>query len=485
MSLVELSVDPGIWPVGLDADPYLGPLAHCAATDLSVPLADGSRRRYVNLDVAASAPCLSSVEAVVHDAQRWYSSVHRGAGFASAVSTEALAESRRIIARFVGARPDDAVVITRNTTDALNLLAAVLPRDTTVVTYASEHHANLLAWRDLDPLVLPVPGSADDAVEALDRALASLRSVSPARPLLAAVTGASNVPGEVWPIRRLAAVAHRHGARIVVDAAQLAPHRRVELASNELDYVAISGHKLYAPFGAGALIGRADWLDAGEPYLAGGGAVRLVTEDRVDWTTGPARHEAGTPNVLGAIAFAAACLDLERLGAAEVRRHESGLSDRLRRGLRRIPGVTTYVSWEDPSAAQDAAGATSTVERIGVVLCNLDGWHHGLLAAVLSAEHGIGVRDGAFCAHRLVAALVGDRGDAVRVTTDEHPGAVRISVGVTTSIDDVDRLLGALRTIGERGAAFDYELRDGRHVLVDDGRVAPDLFASVRSPTHW
>jgi len=476
MSLADVSVDPGIWPVGLDPDPRLGPLARSASADLRVPLADGSQVRYVNLDLAASAPCLAAVDQVVRDAQRWYSSVHRGAGLASAVSTGALAESRRIIGRFVGARADDAVVITRNTTDSLNLLAAVLPARTTVVTFASEHHANLLAWRQSDPVVLPVPASAAAAVRSLDDALASLRTVSPADPLLVAVTGASNVTGEIWPVERLADVAHRHGARIVVDAAQLAPHRPIDLAGADLDWVALSGHKLYAPFGAGALIGRADWLDAGEPYLAGGGAVRVVAADSVDWTTGPARHEAGTPNVLGAVALAAACLELERLGAHELHRHETGLSQRLRAGLARIDGIETYRTWGDrgDGAVDDGAG------RIAVVVCNLAGWHHGLLAAVLSAEYGIGVRDGAFCAHRLVSELIGDRCHAVQTDPGAHPGAIRISLGATTSIDDVDRLLAALRSIRQRGAAFDYELRDGRYVVVDDRRATPDLFAAVR-----
>jgi selenocysteine lyase/cysteine desulfurase len=121
-----------------------------------------------------------------------------------------------------------------------------------------------------------------------------------------------------------------------------------------------------------------------------------------------------------------------------------------------------------------------TVDRIGVVVFNLDRWHHGLLAAVLSAEHGIGVRDGAFCAHRLVDELVGDQCAAVQADPDAHPGAVRVSIGATTSVDDVDRLLAALRAIRDRGAAVPYEVRDGRHVPSVDGRVTPDLFAPVR-----
>ena len=115
-----------------------------------------------------------------------------------------------------------------------------------------------------------------------------------------------------------------------------------------------------------------------------------------------------------------------------------------------------------------------------MVVFNLDGWHHGLLAAVLSAEYGIGVRDGAFCAHRLVAQIVGDRCEAVRLDPTAHAGAVRVSVGATTSLADVERLLHALRSIRERGAAFDYVVRNGRYALAEDSRVTPDLFARVR-----
>src|SRR6185503_20057153 len=263
-----------------------------------------------NLDSAASASCLQSVQDAVLGLLPWYSSVHRGAGFTSTVTSEVLAASRDAIARFVGARPDDAVVFTKNTTDALNLLASALPDDTTVLTFASEHHANLLPWRTGQHVHLLVPRSPEEALSRADMALRATRS----RHRLLAVTGASNVTGELWPIAELASIAHRHGARIAIDAAQLAPHRSIDVTSLGVDYVALSGHKLYAPFGAGALVGRPDWLDAAEPYLAGGGAVRAVSAEKVQWHRGSARHEAGTPNVVGAVALAAAIEALEAVG---------------------------------------------------------------------------------------------------------------------------------------------------------------------------
>lgn len=200
------------------------------------------------------------------------------------------------------------MIFTRNTTDATNLLARSLPEGTTAVVFDTEHHASLLPWERA--LRLPVPAFPGEAVRAVDEALASIEG-----PKLLVVTAASNVTGELWPIAALAHIAHRHGARVLVDAAQLVPHRRLNLTALDLDYVVFSGHKLYAPFGTGALIGRSDWLADAEPYLRGGGAVKAVNDDETEWHDDPEiRHEAGTPNVLGAIALAAACDALTATG---------------------------------------------------------------------------------------------------------------------------------------------------------------------------
>jgi selenocysteine lyase/cysteine desulfurase len=424
--------------------------------ELQVPLVDGAMTRYVNLDYAASAPCLRSVYDAVATLLPWYSSVHRGSGFASTVSTEIYAAARGGVAHFVGARPGDAVIFTRNTTDALNLLAAALPPDTTVVTFASEHHANLLPWRRGRHVHLPVPRSAD---EACARAHAALRAL-PSRNRLLAVTGASNVTGEIWPLAALAHIAHRHGARFAVDAAQLAPHRRIDMASLDADYLALSGHKLYAPFGGGALIGRSDWLDAAEPYLAGGGAVRNVTVDETEWADGHARHEAGTPNVVGAAALAAACGALERVGMDRVVGHEHTLLQRLIAGLNDLPGVE-ILSMFAPAA-----------ERIGVVAFNVIGWHHGALAAALGAEHGIGVRSGAFCAHPLCATLA------------SSAGAVRASFGVGTGLEDIDRFLHAMNHLLHHGPRWNYRVEGGRHLPDPDPRPRPRLHHDLGRLAH-
>jgi len=219
---------------------------------------------------------------------------------------------------------------------------------------------------------------------------------------LVAVTGASNVTGEVWPIGELAGIAHRHGAELFVDAAQLAPHRPIDMARSGIDHLAFSGHKLCAPFGAGALVARRARLDEREPQLQGGGAIKLVTLDGVIWADAPDIHEAGSPNVVGVVALGAACRRLLELGMEAVAEQERSLAQRLWTGLSSLPGVRPLRLW--PGASTD---------RVGVARFNLDGYRHPLLAAILSAEHAIGVRHGCFCAHPLISELLGVSDDEI------------------------------------------------------------------------
>ena len=304
--------------------------------DLQAPLIDGTTVRYVNLDYAASTPALQQVNDYVQSVLPYYASVHRGAGYASQISTSLYENARKAVRTFVRGRDDDAVIFTRNTTDSLNLLAGCVPENGEVLYLDLEHHANLLPWLRLPHRGLVAADTIEATLAAVEEELAS-GGIS-----LLAVTGASNVTGEVLPVDRFAAAAHAHGARIAVDGAQLAPHRRLDLVRDGIDYVAFSGHKLYAPFGAGVLVGRPDWLDTGTPHLAGGGAVKTVKVDSVSWTTGPARHEGGSPNVLGAAALAQATEVLAALDAEDWLRHESELRNALVEGLSNLPGITVH-----------------------------------------------------------------------------------------------------------------------------------------------
>jgi len=404
---------------------------------IKVPVSGGRFVPYANLDYAASAPCLAAVQHAVAEALPYYSSVHRGAGYASQLTTARYERARQTVRQFLGARASDSVIFTRNTTDAMNLLAQALPPGTTVVVFESEHHAALLPWtRRHRTIRLPVPPSPSAAVPAVEAAFAA----APAGPRLLVVTAASNVTGEIWPVADLARAAHAHGARIAVDLAQYAPHRPVDLTDLDVDYAAFSGHKLYAPFGAGCLAGRPDWLAAAEPYLLGGGATAVVAPDGVTWAEDPEqRQEAGTPNVLGAIAIAAACdalSDWEPLVAEEER-----LLRRLRGGLAALPGACELSLWGRAHP------------RVGIVAFTVDGRDAREVAETLSRDHGIGVRDGRFCAHLLVGRLLGRPeeaagcGLATAPSAPSAPSAIRVSIGVGTTSEHIDRLLAALAAL--------------------------------------
>jgi len=409
---------------------------------LRVPLVTGGDAPYANLDLAASAPALEDVAAHVTRLLPYYSSVHRGAGYASQVCTGVLEAARGTVGAFLGARADDVVVFGRNTTDALNLLAGAVPGD--VVCLDVEHHANLLPWRSRRVV------TGRPTVAATLAALAAELRTRPAA--LVAVTGASNVTGEVLPITTIVDIAHAAGARVVLDAAQLAPHRRVDIAAWDVDYVAVSGHKLYAPYGAGAIVGRRDWLDAAPPHLAGGGAVTEVGHDATRWAAAPHRHEGGPPNVIGAAALAQACRTLGPVLAGPGPDHERELLARLDAGLARVPGVTPLRAWAD-STDPVAVRSFTVADRPA-----------GYVAAYLSAEHGIGVRDGRFCAHPLLARLCGPSGEALRV-----------SIGLGTTAEQIDRLVDALAALVTRGASWTYAPVDGRWAPTPDPRELDPL----------
>ncbi|NGN66427.1 aminotransferase class V-fold PLP-dependent enzyme [Streptomyces sp. A7024] len=432
--------------------------------DVRVPLVTGGEVEYAALDYAASAPALQRVWDDIAAYAPYYGSVHRGAGYLSQLSTDLFENSRATVAEFLGCRADDQVVFTRATTDSLNLLASVLPAGTDVYVFETEHHAALLPWQqreDVEVHYLSAPRSPRAAVEVLEAALAARTGDGPA---LLCVTGASNVTGELWPVRELAAAAHRHGARIVLDAAQLAPHHPVSVAELDVDWVAFSGHKLYAPFGAGVLAGRADWLQAAEPYLAGGGASRKVARRAdggvdVEWHTTAARHEAGSPNVIGAYAIASACKALTEAGFDRLVERERELIARVRDGLAAVPEVKVLSLFGDDA------------DRVGVLSFVVDGWNSSHFAAALSAEYGIGVRDGLFCAHPLLRELLGadDSEQGECGAPEAEPGerslnAIRISFGAGTPDEHVDRFVSAVRTLVRDGAAWSYRTEDGRCV---------------------
>lgn len=463
MPVTTSSSPSGVAAPAVPAVPAPAALLPVVGAATRVPLVDGRTVPYANLDYAASAPALEEVAARVTEVLPLYASVHRGAGYLSQVSTALYESARATVARFVGARADDVAVITRNTTDALNLLAGCVPDGGAVLVLDLEHHANLLPW------LRSVPGASRVTTvlptgRTVAGTLAALRTQLDRKPYaLVTVTGASNVTGERLPLDQVVTAAHRAGARVAVDGAQLVPHRRFSLTASGVDYLAFSGHKTYAPFGAGVLIGRRDWLDEGTPYLAGGGAVRDVRTDRALWQPAPARHEGGSPNVLGAVALAQACDTLAALPAGALVAHEQALRDRLLTGLAGVPGARVLRLWPEGEGADGGHddGAGPEDGPVAVVSFTVDGHDAGLVAAYLSAEHGVGVRDGRFCAHPLLARLGADT------------GALRASVGVGSTGETVDRLVAGLHALVTDGPRARYEVVDGCWAVADDPRPRP------------
>jgi len=418
--------------------------------DCEVPCVDGRKRRYVGLDAAASTGALPSVADRVHDFVPWYSSVHRGAGLKSQLATTAYEEAREAALQFAGRAEasdhDDVAIICRNTTEAINHLAYRMrfePGDV-VLTSVVEHHANLLPWgrvatRRFVECDREGTFTVDDIVRALD---------DDPRPRLLAITGASNVTGWLPRIDEIIDAAHARRVPVLVDAAQLAPHRPLPSAA---DYVAWSGHKMYAPFGSGVLIGPRATFETGDPFLAGGGAVDLVDLDEVIWTDPPEREEAGSPNVVGAVALHAAIDAMTEIGWEAITAHDDAMADRLRSGLGAIDGVRLL----GPRNAPTLPVATFIVHDVS----------HALIAARLSAEFAIGVRHGCFCAHPYLLRLLdlhpqevtSYREAVLRGDRRRMPGAVRASAGLATTAGDIDLFLDAVAAIaGGAPAPVEY-----------------------------
>src|SRR5882762_9171489 len=440
---------------------------HFAGVDLPVPVAGGGTVTGINFDNAASTPPLKRVRDAVTGFAEVYSSVHRGTGYKSRLATEAYEQARELVAHFLGVDDGSQVVIfVKGTTDALNRIAAEQARldGRAVLVTEMEHHADLLPWRHRSGHVMV--GLSDDGHIDLDAIEHALKAGG-GKIGLVAVCGASNVTGFVSPIYEVAELAHRYGALVSIDAAQLAPHHRIDIrpASDpgHLDFVSLSGHKMYAPYGAGVLVAPRDFF-AGAPEVMGGGAISIVTWDDTVWADLPDREEAGSPNVIGAVALGVAIQTLLELGFDEMLEHETRLGSRLLRGLVAIPGVNVL----------GGAGPPNEPERLGLASFVIDGVHHGLAAAALSHEWGIAVRHGCFCANPYVFHLLHMSKDDVvavegEVAADRRtalPGAVRASLAPYNDQAEVDRFADAVTHVARGELKASYE-------QADDGTFAP------------
>jgi cysteine desulfurase / selenocysteine lyase len=418
--------------------------------EIEVPLLNGLTTQYVNFDNAASTPPMAITQEVMEKFLPYYSSVHRGTGYKSQLSTHIYEEARELVLKFVGADANEhTCAFVKNTTEAINKMARRFPfteERNVVITTAMEHHSNDLPWRE-NAVVVHIKTLEDgqldlnDFDKKLDEYSDSVAIVS--------VTGGSNVTGFINPIHDLAEKAHAVGAHFMADCAQLAPHRKVEMLPlddpRHLDYLCLSAHKLYAPFGSGALIGRIDTFEKGKPDMVGGGVVNAVTLDKAYWAGLPDREEAGSPNHVGAILFASAIKQLMEIGMERVANHEAELSKYTLEKLLEISGIEIYGDL-DPK---------NTKNRLGVIPFNIVGMNHFLVAAILGHEFGIGVRNGCFCAHPLIMHLLkieGEEADevieaVVKGEGGKKPGLIRASFGLYNTTDEIDKFVEALQKI--------------------------------------
>lgn len=454
--------------------------------DTMVPLLDGTQRRYVFLDNAASTPTFRSILKCIEDFMPWYSGVHRGTGFKSLVATELYDHAHDIIGNFVSADlSSNVVILVKNSTEAINKLANRLNllKDDVVITTIMEHHSNDLPWRKHCKVVhINVEDDGHLKYDDLRSALKTYKG----KVKVVAITGASNITGICMPMYDIAKWAHEAGAMIFVDAAQLAPHRPIDILPDadpsHIDFIAFSAHKMYAPFGTGVLIGPRKVFEKGEPDTVGGGVVTAVSLEEVYWSTPPDKDEAGSPNVVGAIALAKVISMIGEIGMDKIAEHETELLEYAYKKIKGIPRIILY-------------GPTDNFKnKVGVITFNVEGMHNALVAAIFGAEGGIGLRNGCFCAHPYVKRLLKVTPEDDRRLTAEMvsgnktnlPGLVRASLGCYNNEEDIDIFVDMLQRVVRGDYRGDYVMNPKTGTFLAKG-FKPDLgkcFSIDKSTRH-
>jgi cysteine desulfurase / selenocysteine lyase len=370
---------------------------------------------------ASSQRVLASIQAVDRYERAHHSNVHRGSHTLSAEATAAYEGARATVADHLGAADRREVVFVRNATEAINLVArawgdANVGAGDRIVLTEIEHHSNVVPWQQLAERVGAeidwVPVGADGLLD-MDAYAALLQR----GPKLVAVAHVSNVLGTETPLAEIARMAHDAGALVLADGAQAAPKLPLDMAELGVDFYALTGHKLYAPTGIGALWAKLDLLRATPPFLGGGSMIRKVTKEGTTYADPPARFEAGTPAIAQAIGMASALRWLDGIGMEAVREHEQRIADCTLERLAEVPGLRVF-------------GPPRGPERLGPVSFELEGVHAHDVSEILD-RHGVAVRAGHHCAQPLMDRL------GVAATA-------RASFGVYTTEGEIDRLVEGL-----------------------------------------
>ncbi len=435
--------------------------------DTYYTLATGERTKRIYLDSTASTLQLKIVHEVLEKYQPYYSNTHSDSHFGAKLSTEEYNWAHRMVLDFVQADPEiyTAFFAGSGATSGLNRIARALaeknPQRDVVITTVMEHHSNDLPHRKQFQEVVHIPAAMSTNsvgcvnLERLEEALEEYAG----RVNYVAITGVSNVTGIINPIKEVAEMAHRHGAFVVIDAAQMAAHLPIQMSGNDnpaqdLDIVVFSGHKIYAPGSPGVVVTRKDLFAGVEPQEIGGGVVEDVAIDRYIITEKfPDREEAGTPNIVGAIGLAASLYALKKVGMDLIAEEECRL---ITYALDKLKAVDDLVIYGETDCTE--------CQRTGAVSFNLKTLDHALVASALNDYFNIAVRNHCFCAHPYVREMITQTliEEAEHLSDEEldklaemHRGMVRASFGIYSTEAHVDALTEALKYIS---AHSDYYL---------------------------
>ncbi|GAB6167759.1 aminotransferase class V-fold PLP-dependent enzyme [Clostridium carnis] len=413
--------------------------------DYKVPILGGHKIVPINFDNAATTPVFKRVLEEVTESCNYYGSIGRGMGQKSEYCTKVYNESRDFILDFFNAPKDKyTVIFVNNTTEGINRLSNILieSKNDIVITTRMEHHSNDLPWRgkcNLKYIEVDEDGrlKIDELEETLNRHRGLVKYVS--------ITAASNVTGYINDLKKIAKLVHKYGAKIIVDGAQIVAHRKVNLSGEnkgeEIDFLVFSAHKMYAPFGSGAIIGLKERFNSLDTDFKGGGMVESVLDYEEILLDSPEKNEAGSPNFFGAVALVEAIKQLQIIGYDKIENNEHILLEKTINGLKSINKVILYGDCEKIN------------DRLGIVVFNIDGIYNAEVAEVLAKFRAIAVRQGAFCAHPYIKRLLklSDEEASKHLINPNFkmPGMVRASFGVYNSLDEVDIFLNTIEWINK------------------------------------
>jgi len=394
----------------------------------------------VNLDNAATTPPFTDVVKEVQRQLLHYGSIGRGGGQKSMHSSVVYENGRKAVLDFVGANSDKYTVFyTNNTTDGINKLALTLTgSNVLVVSTRMEHHANDLPWRRRAHMAYAEVDKRDGRLilEDFERILRQDKYRDMTK--YVTVTAASNVTGYVNDVHTIARIAHKYGAKIIVDGAQIVAHRQFSMlgrkgADEDIDFFAFSAHKMYSPFGGGVVVGLRDVLDAHMPQFCGGGMTETVGDNDVIYADVPDLYEAGSPNFPGVVGMLKSMEILKSIGFDYIENHEQRLLRRALDGLTSIDNVILY------------ADCINVADRVGIFTFDINGWRREDVADELARRAGVAVRHAAFCAHPYVRRLEGSDTSKLQPPV----GMVRVSFGIYNTDDDVDLLVRTVKEMAQ------------------------------------